>query len=306
MENEKEPIKPITWVAIGVAVIFVAGYFGFQLYQGFQKQILESEQRSKKQQDLLSKQQEELEQAKKEIDDIKNQKPQIIIKQSDSPAITGTQNNPPSLSTIIAKWRPAVVYIECNFRYANTGNIISTNAGSGMVISDGDELTIVLTNKHIVSNEKGYVANECNIMFPDYDKVYKAINTYPNSDNQIRTSNKLDATILLINYPDSYVKKISSGVATCTQKASIGDEVVILGYPTIGSQYDITATRGIVSGYDGDYYITDAKIEHGNSGGAAILVKDNCYLGIPTYVLAGEVESLARILDARIIFDPNK
>ncbi len=83
----------------------------------------------------------------------------------------------------------------------------------------------------------------------------------------------------------------------CTRKPSEGEEVVILGYPVIGSQEDITITKGIISGFEGDYYITDAKTDQGNSGGAAILLKDNCLLGLPTYVITGEMETLARILD---------
>ena len=63
---------------------------------------------------------------------------------------------------------------------------------------------------------------------------------------------------------------------------------------------DVTATEGIISGFDGDYYITSAKVEHGNSGGAAILVKESCELGIPTFVQTGSIESLARILDLDI------
>ena len=73
-----------------------------------------------------------------------------------------------------------------------------------------------------------------------------------------------------------------------------------MGYPSIGSQTDITATEGIISGYDGNYYVTSAKVERGNSGGAAVALKDNCYLGIPTFVQVGDIESLARILDARV------
>ena len=76
-----------------------------------------------------------------------------------------------------------------------------------------------------------------------------------------------------------------------------GEAVVVLGYPGIGSDTDITATEGIISGYEDTYYVTSANIDHGNSGGAAILLKDNCFLGIPTYVESGELESLGRILD---------
>lgn len=78
---------------------------------------------------------------------------------------------------------------------------------------------------------------------------------------------------------------------------------MVLGYPSYGTDYlEITAIEGIVSGYDGEYYTTSAKIEQGNSGGVAISQKGNCYLGIPTAVKLGVFESLGRILDVKYIF----
>ena len=89
---------------------------------------------------------------------------------------------------------------------------------------------------------------------------------------------------------------VSTPAPQCAENPQIGDEVVILGYPGVGSKDSVTATEGIISGFDGDFYITSAKIERGNSGGAAVHVEDNCLLGIPTLTIAGRVESLARIL----------
>ncbi|OGZ79776.1 MAG: hypothetical protein A2256_03415 [Candidatus Staskawiczbacteria bacterium RIFOXYA2_FULL_32_7] len=80
------------------------------------------------------------------------------------------------------------------------------------------------------------------------------------------------------------------------ERVSLGDQIIVLGYPSIGSEESITVTAGIISGLETDYYVTDAKIDHGNSGGAAILLKYSCYLGIPTWVNPGSFESLGRIL----------
>jgi len=100
-----------------------------------------------------------------------------------------------------------------------------------------------------------------------------------------------------------YLRPVTSPFQTSIQTLSIckvrpitGDQVVILGYPSVGSQSTVTATEGIISGFDDGYYVTSAKIEQGNSGGAAIHVKNNCFLGIPTLVVVGKIESLARIL----------
>ena len=81
----------------------------------------------------------------------------------------------------------------------------------------------------------------------------------------------------------------------------VGAQIVILGYPAIGAKKSLTATEGIISGYDNDYFISSAKVDKGNSGGAAIWLENNCYLGIPTKVFAGTAETLARILDMQAI-----
>src|SRR3989344_5363432 len=81
----------------------------------------------------------------------------------------------------------------------------------------------------------------------------------------------------------------------------IGDKLLVLGYPKIGAKTGLTITDGIVSGIDKNYFITSAKIDKGNSGGAAILVKDDCYLGIPSSSAVGVIESLGRILKASFV-----
>ena len=107
---------------------------------------------------------------------------------------------------------------------------------------------------------------------------------------------------------DEYLSSLASTpISNCVDGASnsynveIGDKLIILGYPTIGSESGITVTEGIISGIDDKYYITSAKIDHGNSGGAALRIKDGCYLGLPTSSVVGSIESLGRILKAKVI-----
>ena len=94
---------------------------------------------------------------------------------------------------------------------------------------------------------------------------------------------------IYINNPSDYFKNLTqTSLLFVRKKPFLGDEIVVLGYPSIGSRNGLTATEGIVSGFDGNYFITSAKVEQGNSGGAAILLKDNCLLGIPTFVTLGK------------------
>ena len=93
----------------------------------------------------------------------------------------------------------------------------------------------------------------------------------------------------------------SQSPSLCVSDPSLGDELVILGYPSIGDQKNVTVTEGIIAGFDGNYFITSAKVEKGNSGGVAVSLKNNCYLGTPTFSRVGEIELLARILDVRVL-----
>jgi S1-C subfamily serine protease len=72
------------------------------------------------------------------------------------------------------------------------------------------------------------------------------------------------------------------------ESPAIGDTLWLVGYPSTGgrgSRVTISATRGIVSGFDqasfGTVLKTDAEITNGNSGGAALDEKGRL-IGIPT------------------------
>ena len=68
-------------------------------------------------------------------------------------------------------------------------------------------------------------------------------------------------------------------------EVAVGDAITVFGYPKSGNLLGIseTITSGVISGIlPGTIYKTDAPIDHGNSGGIAILNKNLCSLGIPT------------------------
>ncbi len=209
-----------------------------------------------------------------------------------------TEKQPVGLSSIIKYWRPRVAYIQCAWQYSDTKAVYLQKFGSGLAMKYNDGTIAIFTNKHVLSNDNGYSPNICFVKLPDNNSVYEVI-----ANNNIRGSPVIDWGYLIITTSDQYLRNlVNQNFNYCQKRASIGDSLVVLGYPSYGTDYlDITATEGIVSGYDGEYYTTSAKIEHGNSGGVAVLEKDNCYLGIPTGVVLGEFESLGRILDIKNI-----
>ncbi|OHA58589.1 MAG: hypothetical protein A2571_02355 [Candidatus Vogelbacteria bacterium RIFOXYD1_FULL_44_32] len=188
------------------------------------------------------------------------------------------------ITRLISEWNPRVVKLECVVEFADKTTKKSTASG---VVNVSDAVTKIYTSKHVVE-EKGVLAKDCRVVSSDVTTKFATSNI------------TIDANIDLAYLNFTKILDLPGGVSLpvkkCAQKPILGDQVVILGYPSVGSTNGVTATEGIISGFDKEYYITSAKIERGNSGGAAILVKNNCLLGLPTLVVAGQIESLARIL----------
>ncbi len=284
-------------IIVGILVLGGGGYFGVKQYQSYQsekveqnKQIelnkkTEEEQRQKLQASLDS-QNKELEKQKSEIEVLKNKKPEIItntiIKEIPAPTLKVEDDLP----SIIKQWRPVIAYIECRFLYGDA------TGGSGLALHDPSSgIFMIWTNAHVVGGE--FKPESCKIIFP-------GSNSPPLISTKILISiSGRDLGRINIDDPDEHFKNITSiPLNFCPKNRPVlGDKIVILGYPSIGSKTDITATEGIISGRDGNYFITSAKIERGNSGGVAILVKDNCYFGVPSFAQVGDIESLGRILD---------
>lgn len=201
-------------------------------------------------------------------------------------------------AAIISQWKPLIASVKCDFRYSDTGRLYYQTSGSGTALKFDNTPSVILTNKHVVTDKNDFGASSCGIEMTN-GKNEQIVSS------DIRVSSKgYDLGYIYINNPNDYLRNLTAKTQSfCVQQPNLGDEVVVLGYPLTGSKENITATEGIISGFEGDYYITSAKVEQGNSGGAAILLKDNCLLGIPTFVTLGKVESLARILDIKTALD---
>ena len=198
------------------------------------------------------------------------------------------------LAKIVGEWEPRIVRVECSFG-------VTKQFGSGLLyqrsLENGDVVSVI-TNKHVVLDIFGRAPKSCASLMPDGSRFTS--NT--NSNEVDISATGLDFAILTINNSNTKLTGITSvSLNVCESKASTGAPILILGYPSIGSASSVTATDGIISGYDDNYYITNAKVERGNSGGAAIDLKNDCYLGIPSFVATGGLESLARILDVSVI-----
>ena len=93
-------------------------------------------------------------------------------------------------------------------------------------------------------------------------------------NSELRSLNNLrPLTVSERNFP--FIAKCSQGEFT------IGDEIVVLGYPAAG-EGTITVSNGIISGSSGIHYKISAKANPGSSGGPVILNnnKGGCFVGV--------------------------
>lgn len=329
-------------IIAGVLVFGIGGYLGVRQYQSYQNEKAEREKEVEEQQKALVQAQKEIEKLKIQNTETQKkqgaleqkikaeQKPQVITNTivKEIPATNTTIAL--DLPAIIKEWTPKIARITCHFKldpkfynfFIKNGLDYSdqTLSGSGLLTQTETNNVIsidVITNKHVINGHNGFsTTDSCEIDFPNGHKYFTDINdvyyqgkTAPRieyiSGVPYATSADSDSGWLRIKNYDSYIKELlGNGSATiCKEFPQIGDGIVVLGYPGIGSGKGITATEGIISGIEQNFFVTSAKIEHGNSGGAAIFINKNCYFGIPTFAVSGKVESLARILDIRKVLD---
>ncbi len=205
------------------------------------------------------------------------------------------KNRAPDVTAIIKQWRPRIADVSCEWPPQNGKQAIKS--GTAVLLPSTDIAAPQLfTSKHVVTY-LDKLPELCTLTFPDQSERIQVT-----GEAMTLSQTKYDWAKITLTNPPLYARLLAALPANrCNTPPSTGDTVLILGYPKIGVKEDITATEGIISGVENNYYITSAKVERGNSGGAAILSKQNCYLGIPTFVDAGQIESLARILDQRVI-----
>lgn len=315
-------------IIVGVLIFGSTGYLGVKQYQKYEMGNKIKEERIQKEQEQKDA---EVEKLKQEVEALKNKKPDVV-KQSIVKEKPKIQTPPDSMfeglfsdqqndtTSVIKQWKTRVAFIDCKFVFQ--GINMGEQYGSGYIFGYEAESgnIFMLTNKHVVDIMTHYsdgeptgisaTATSCDIKIPgdsQFATVYNEAYNDNKGENPFSVSAiKEDFSMVTIKNPTPYMKSIIRNLwdGTCKKKAELGEKILILGYPGIGDQNDVTVTDGIISGYDGNYYITSAKIEKGNSGGVAISLKNNCYLGIPTFVVSGSVESLARILNINVII-PN-
>lgn len=311
MKDQKGFIQIPLLIAIiaGVLVLGGAGYLGVRRYQGYRAGKIEKEKTA---QEVQQQKDSEVENLKKEVEALKNKKPQIIIKE------TSPKNNNEIVADDIQPYLPYVSKVSCW-----VGE--QTKDGSGFLMNIRGAENLV-TNAHVVSD-----SSVCNFSFP---KPNASANEPPSmiSGGGFNVSDAKSWN----KFSDSVAVRVKTGKPTspisnlplCSPQIPLGTNIVVIGYPITtthgqrvqgfgNTQFQVnpeTYTTGVISAYENPFevlnfknYFTTAQVDSGNSGGLA-LSKENgklCLLGIPTWVSQGNFQNQGIIQNwHNVIYQP--
>ncbi len=198
---------------------------------------------------------------------------------------------------IINIWKPYTVRVTC-ITLDEYGNKKSYSDGSGLLSRSSKGTPLVVTNKHVLFTKNKKLSDYCNVYFPTTKEVIKVT-------SRDRTGSKTkDIANLIIKKPTDSVTNLLKNDKLISKdcknvKLDSSEKIAILGYPLGSNKSEVSVIKGTITNYEEYFYVSNATIVSGYSGGVAISLKDNCYLGIPTYVKKDD-------LSKSLILDVNK
>ncbi|BCX15666.1 MAG: hypothetical protein KatS3mg097_558 [Candidatus Parcubacteria bacterium] len=211
---------------------------------------------------------------------------------------------------LIEKAKIFIVKVDC---FDKHGNIVE---GSGILYGlNSNNQSIVLTNNHITRDADFCIISYSTDPTRGLIDFYIAYSVYYPSVIPLNIMELIDFDFLRIEakfrfndegkieiIPDASLKIINHSPTVCrSDQIKLGDGIIVFGYPGAGGTY-LTVTEGIISGYDGDFYlVTSAKIDKGNSGGGAFSKTRLCLVGMPTFAIRGRMESFGRLINMAYI-----
>lgn len=236
--------------------------------------------------------------------------PSVTSRHSSEPINRTLQSTPASPNSnsgitpsFINEIEPAIVLVACfPPDYSTSGEF---DYGSGVSV-DRDGANYIETNYHVYNGANtGGGSPSCVAYYPGpapdfaindqsagYQLDLSNYNYDPDTSEDVAdftlgasvSSSVPLATIPVINGTGL------TGIGSGCSNVNNGDSVTIFGYPASGNYLNVseTVTQGTISGQTpGPIYKFDGAIDHGNSGGLAVLDKNSCDLGIPTLGVSG-------------------
>ena len=181
--------------------------------------------------------------------------------------------------------------------------------GSGTIISEDG---LILTNAHVVLSDRYYEVVDLIVSITKEEDEPPERMFYA---DVIQADAQLDLAVIKVrsdlsggaaNFASLGIQPVPLGDS---DTLSLGDSIVIIGYPGIGGE-TITLTRGEVSGFTSEtpygnraYIKTSATIAGGNSGGLAANPQGEI-IGVPSAVGTGDIDD--EFVDCRRLADTNR
>ena len=189
------------------------------------------------------------------------------------------------------------------------GELVQGWWGSGTVVSEDG---LILTNAHVVLSDRYYDVEDLMVAItvaqdlPPKPMFYADI---------LQVDANLDLAVIKVrsdlnggptNFEALEIDPVPIG---SSDALGLGDELIIIGYPSIGGE-TITLTPGEVSGFTAEepygnraFIKTSATISGGNSGGLAATPQGEI-IGVPTKLGSGDEE--VEYVDCRRLADTNR
>ena len=194
---------------------------------------------------------------------------------------------PPEARNLIRKATSAVGLIQVRNETDAPGQAPRPR-GSGVVIrSDG----LIVTNHHVIHNKQTNQLYDEILFTPSEDGIAANTSAYRYRLTVAVVNKDYDLALLRVT-SDGSGKPITGTPAFQhvelgdSQAVRLLDDLIIIGFPEKGG-LTVTVNQGVVEGKDvlGNWIKTDARVIHGNSGGAAVDLEGKL-IGIPTKVVA--------------------
>ena len=245
-------IRPSTWIIIGIAVIFIIGVFGYQMYNKFQQRKIETEKKFSEQQKneklLLQNQLDQqaldaelqnttLNELKQQITDLKNKQPEANT-ESKTIVINGA-----NYTKIVTEWQNRVAEVVCFFGEVDItkGTVPEVSGGSSLLANIEGYGLVAITNRHVITNNSGKIANYCVVGFYGGGFRVASVNSVGGDPFLIDTRGKDSALIMLDDKfltdkgetkNQFFSSPNNNSLRICPkERVSLGDQIIVLGYP---------------------------------------------------------------------------
>ncbi len=179
-----------------------------------------------------------------------------------------------------------------------SGSSQNFKAGSGSLLgrfSAVDNKIVIMTNAHVAIANQDTGQYNCRVVFGENT-------TYEASVVRRVVGEGLDFAFLTLGDPiheESTVTPVSYSdlnIGFCEfRDVGVGDRITILSFPKFTGPSNAVSDGYVTNILDGPVYEASAIIDQGSSGGVALLNKERCVLGMPTWKGVGSKLGLSYI-----------